>query len=152
MTAHIRAATLADTHAIAELLCNVDDYPQWKRRGVDALEPLVRKSLERNHLERSVLVAELDSRVVGYAAVYWVNYLFNSPEGYVTELFVRTDASGRGVGTALLEAVEQEARVRACRRLTLINLKDRESYKRGFYAARGWTEDPNAMRFVKSLE
>ncbi|MER3481829.1 MAG: N-acetyltransferase, partial [Meiothermus sp.] len=115
-------------------------------------EPLVRKSLERNHLERSVLVAELDSRVVGYAAVYWVNYLFNSPEGYVTELFVRTDASGRGVGTALLEAVEQEARVRACRRLTLINLKDRESYKRGFYAARGWTEDPNAMRFVKSLE
>ena len=133
-------------------MANVDDYPQWKERGVEGLEALVRNSLQWNHPERLVLVAELNSRGVGYTAVYWLNYLFSRPEGYVTELFVRTDASGRGVGTALLEVLEREARARKCRRLTLLNRTDGESYKRGFYAARGWTEDPDAMRFVKNLD
>jgi GNAT superfamily N-acetyltransferase len=152
MTPHIRTAELADTLTIAEILANVDDYPKWKEQGMDALEALVRASLEQRHPERLVFVAELGSRVVGYAAVYWLHYLFSLPEGYVSELFVRSDASGHGVGTALLERVEREARERGCRRLTLVNLKDRESYRRGFYASRGWTEDPGAMRFVKNLD
>lgn len=152
MAPRIRIAELADTRAIAELLANVDDHPKWKEQGVDALETLVRNNLGRGYPERLVLVAELDARVVGYTAVYWLNYLFSLPEGYVSELFVRSDASGRGVGTALLERVEREAKARGCRRLTLVNLKDRESYRRGFYASRGWAEDFGAMRFVKRLD
>ncbi|MBF6594242.1 MAG: GNAT family N-acetyltransferase [Thermaceae bacterium] len=106
MNPRIRTAQPSDARTMAELLANVDDYPKWKEQGVDALEKVVRASLERNHPERLVLVAELDARTVGYTAVYWLNYLFSPPEGYVSELFVRSDASGRGIGTALLQEIE----------------------------------------------
>jgi GNAT superfamily N-acetyltransferase len=78
--------------------------------------------------------------------------LFQKPEGYVSELFIRSDASGHGAGTALLEAIKHEAHARGCCRLTLVNLKDRASYQRRFYEKKGWTERPNAVRFVLDLE
>jgi ribosomal protein S18 acetylase RimI-like enzyme len=149
---NIRPATLSDAAAIAELLCNLEDYPKFKTQGVEALTVLVRENLERRHEQQLVLVAELDAQVMGYAVVYWTGLLFSSVEGYVSELFVHSAASGRGVGTTLLEKVKLEARARGCRRLTLINLKDRESYKRGFYACRGWAEQVSAARFVLNLE
>ena len=148
----IRNANLKDARAIAELLVNVDDYPNWKELGANKLEQTVQESLDWKNDERLVFVAELEGRVVGYAIVYWLNYLFSSKEGYVSELFIRSDASGQGVGTALLETIKTQAIARGCIRLTLVNLKDRESYRRGFYASRGWEEKSNTVRFALNLE
>jgi GNAT superfamily N-acetyltransferase len=152
MNLNIRRAAPSDARMIAELLSNIDDYPQWKALATDALEATARKSLEHTHSERMTWIAELDDRVIGYAAVYWLHPLFSGPHGYVSELFVRSDASGNGAGTALLEAIKTEAKARGCERLTLVNLKDRESYQRGFYASRGWEEKSNAVRFAFDLE
>ncbi len=149
---NIRPATLEDAPAIAELLCNLEDYPKFKVQGVEALSVLVRENLERHHEQQFVFVAEIESKVLGYAVVYWTGLLFSSVEGYVSELFVHNAASGQGIGTALLEKIKTEARTRGCKRLTLINLKDRESYKRGFYTSRGWSEQVSAARFVLNLE
>jgi GNAT superfamily N-acetyltransferase len=149
---NIRIATPNDARAIAEVLSNINDYPHWREKGTDALEVDASASLEARNQQRLIWVAELEGRVVGYAAVYWLQTLFQKPEGYVSELFIRSDASGRGVGTALLETIKQEAQARGYSRLTLVNLKDRESYKRRFYAKKGWTERPNAVRFVLDLE
>jgi GNAT superfamily N-acetyltransferase len=152
MNPDIRIAKIEDAQAIAELLCDIDDYPNWKELGVEKLEQTVRESLEWNNPERLVFVAEIEHRVVGYAVVYWQQLLFSSKEGYVSELFIRSDASGQGVGTALLETIKAEAIARGCGRLTLVNLKDRESYRRGFYASRGWEEKSNTVRFALNLE
>jgi GNAT superfamily N-acetyltransferase len=152
MNPSIRTAQKEDARAVAELLCNLDDYPNWKELGVEKLERTVRESLEWSNPERLVFVAELEARVVGYAVVYWQQLLFSSKEGYVSELFIRSDASGQGVGTALLETIKIEAMARGCGRLTLVNLKDRESYRRGFYASRGWEEKSNTVRFALNLE
>ena len=152
MKLNIRSASIADARMIAELLANIDDYPHWKALGTDVLEANTRKSLEHFHPERLTLVAELDDRVIGYAAVYWLHPAFSAPDGYVSELFIRSDASGQGAGTALLEAIKTDARARGCERLTLMNLKDRESYKRGFYASRGWDEKSNTVRFAYDLD
>ena len=149
---NICTATLSDAPAIAELLCNLEDYPKFKTQGIEALTVLVRENLERHHDQQLVLVAEIESQVMGYAVVYWTGLVFNSVEGYVSELFVHNAASGQGIGTALLEKIKTEARARGCKRLTLINLKDRESYKRGFYSSRGWIEQVSAARFVLNLE
>ena len=40
----------------------------------------------------------------------------------------------------------------AALRLSLLNLRERESYRRGFYAKRGWTERPGAANLIKRLE
>jgi GNAT superfamily N-acetyltransferase len=148
----IRLATVADARMIAELLANIDDYPHWKALGADALEATARQSLEHLHSERLTLVAELDDRVIGYGAVYWLHPAFSAPDGYISELFIRSDSSGNGAGTALLEAIKAEARARGCQRVTLMNLKDRESYRRGFYASRGWDEKSNTVRFAFELD
>ena len=151
MKLNIRIASIADARMIAELLANIDAYPHWKALGADALEVTARKSLEHVHPERLTLVAELDDRLIGYGAVYWLHPAFSAPDGYISELFIRSDASGNGAGTALLEAIKAEAQARACERLTLVNLKDRDSYKRGFYASRGWDEKSNTVRFAFDL-
>ena len=149
---NIRNAKTEDARAIAELLVNIDDHPNWKELGAIKLEQTVRESLEWKHTERLVFVAELEDRVIGYAVVYWQQLLFSGKEGYVSELFIRSDASGQGVGTALLETIKTQAIARGCIRLTLVNLKDRESYQRGFYASRGWEEKSNTVRFALNLE
>ncbi len=151
MTLNIRLANIADALQIAEVRANIDDYDHWKALGVNAMELQARASLARVHSERLTFVGELDGRVVGYAAVYWLHPAFSGPEGYLSELFIRSDASGNGVGTALLERVKSEAMARGCLRLTLVNLKDRESYRRGFYASRGWDEMTNTVRFAIDL-
>jgi GNAT superfamily N-acetyltransferase len=149
---NIRLAQISDARAIAELLCNIDDHPHWKAFGVERLEQTVRDGLEWNNPERLVLVAELEGRVVGYGVVYWQQLLFSRKEAYISELFIHSDTSGRGVGTALLRRMESEAVAQHCRRLTLVNFKDVESYRRGFYSSRGWTEQENTVRFALNLE
>jgi hypothetical protein len=52
----------------------------------------------------------------------------------------------------LLEAIRVEALARGCSPLSLINLRHRESYERGFYARRGWQERSEAASFVYLLE
>ena len=148
MKLNIRPANIDDAPLIADLLANIDDYPHWKTLGAEALQETARESLEWANPERHLFVAELEGQVIGYAAVYWLHPLFSTLEGYVSELFIRSDASGHGAGTALLETIKAEAIAQGCCRLTLVNLKDRESYKRGFYASRGWEEKSNTVRFA----
>jgi GNAT superfamily N-acetyltransferase len=72
-------------------------------------------------------------------------------EGYISELFLAPTARGGGMGAALLQAAETEARRRGCARLGLLNDRDRESYQRQFYAKHGWTERPTMASFVRPL-
>jgi len=89
----------------------------------------------------------------GYAAVHWLPYLFMpGPESYVSELFVAIDARGQGTGTQLLETIRLEAQQRGCSRLSLVNMRQRESYQRGFYKSRGWQERPEAANFIQKIE
>ena len=98
----------------------------------------------------SIYVAESPhGEIAGYGPVHWLPYLFMAgPEGYVSELFVRDDARGQGVGRQLLRIIEVDARARGCQRLSLINLRNRESYQRQFYLKAGWRERSEAANFV----
>ncbi len=151
MQLNIRPAVPSDAQAIGAVLANIDDYPQWKSLGATALAQTALQALLATQPDRAVYVALLDSTVIGYTAVYWLNPLFAGREGYVSELFIRSDASGHGAGTELLNTIKLEAKRQGCTRLTLVNLTDRESYRRGFYASRGWEERSNTVRFSINL-
>lgn len=89
--------------------------------------------------------------VAGYSAVHWLPYMMLAgPEGYVSELFVREECRGQGIGRRLLEAIKAEAQQRGCSRLTLLNMRKRESYQRQFYAKQGW-EERDAANFILHL-
>jgi GNAT superfamily N-acetyltransferase len=148
---NIRPATPTDARAIAEILFSLEETPNYRSYGLDGLETRVRAGLTGLG-DRSVLVAELEGRVLGYVAMHWFTPVMTASEGHIGDLFIHADSSNQGLGSALLEEVVRQAKSRGCRRLTLINWRYQIAYQRKFYAKRGWTEQPETVRFVLNLE
>jgi GNAT superfamily N-acetyltransferase len=151
----LRKATIEDAAPLALLLREIGWFEAFKSESVDDSTRRVRSELELCLADgsHSVYVAQTDDKIIGYASVHWIPYLFMSgPEGYVSELFVRNGERGQGVGTQLLQVIRAEARCRGCSRLALTNLRHRESYQRQFYTKAGWSERNDAARFVCPLD
>ncbi|MEZ0371229.1 MAG: N-acetyltransferase family protein [Candidatus Sericytochromatia bacterium] len=150
----IRPATLKDADAIAVLLRALGSF-----RLIEAEPEAATAERTRRHLAMClgdahlVLIAvEANGALAGYASVHWLPYLILAgPEGFVSELFVREDCRGTGIGGRLLGRIEAEARSRGCARLMLVNIRDRESYKRQFYPKQGWAEREDVANFVLKL-
>lgn len=155
-TIKIRKAVKTDMPAIAEILRELGFFAHINAEPAAATEQRVRYHFDlccRNDAH-SIYVAENDEgEVVGYAAVHWLPYLMLSgPEGYVSELVVKVSAQGQGIGTLLLDVVKEEGKARGCSRLSLLNMRNRESYQRGFYKKVGWEERERAANFVLPLD
>jgi GNAT superfamily N-acetyltransferase len=150
----IREVKMEDAASLRELLIDIGWFNQGKiaEEGfIQKLERMVSWNIEgEDHL---LLVAEENGRIIGYVAIHFIPYLFmGGPEGYISELFVKNDARGKGVGSKLLSEAVKEGISRGCSRLQLVNMKNRESYSRGFYTARGWRERVNAADFVYEID
>ncbi|MGH7796130.1 MAG: GNAT family N-acetyltransferase [Candidatus Binatia bacterium] len=151
----IRKATLDDARQLAVLLQAIGWFEAFNSGNTDGSRARVEARLTQCLADQShsVFIAESPAgEIAGYGSVHWLPYLFMSgPEGYVSELFIRESARGQGVGGKLLKIIEAEARARGCQRLSLINLRSRESYQRQFYIKAGWTERAEAANFVYSM-
>lgn len=151
----IRRARHEDADALAGFLQDLRHFHRLEGLSLEAVRAQVSRELglclaDASH---SVYLAVSPGRqIFGYTSVHWLPYLFlPGPEGYVSELFVAENARGQGIGAALLDAVKAEARDRGCSRLSLLNMRGRESYERGFYAKAGWTEREDAANFIFDL-
>jgi len=150
----IYRATIKDAPAITEVLREQGWFTHINEETASATRRRVKRHLQLCLADdsHSVYLAEKSGEVVGYVAAHWLPYLIlTGPEGYVSELFLRNSARGQGIGTALLEAVKDEAEERGCSRLMLLNIRNRESYRRGFYKKLGWQERDMAANFVLPL-
>lgn len=153
---NLRKASIKDSNRLAALLKSIGWFKFLQNLSEDAAREhgsaqLARCLADNSH---SVYVAEnADGEIVGYGSAHWIPYLFmRGPEGYVSELFIVESARGQGIGRRLLDLVETEARKRGCARLSLINLRRRESYERQFYLKAGWQERTEAANFVRGLD
>jgi GNAT superfamily N-acetyltransferase len=165
----IREACMEDSGAIAAILHTLGWSEQWKKRDVAQTQAHIAARIEQCKREQThtILVAERYHResigdahrsiinarqVIGYISVHWFpNMLMLGHDGYVSELFIHPDETGRGAGSRLLEAVEEYAAERGCTRLLLMNRRIRESYRRHFYTKHGWEELPDAAFFSLKL-
>lgn len=110
----------------------------------------VRQAIEREHTW--LFVARRRGEIVGYCAAHRIPFsLSGGEEGYLSELFIAATERGTGVGGALHDRAVATARAAGLLRLRLINGRHRESYKRGFYARRGWRERAEYADFVLDL-
>ena len=152
----LRRVSIDDAEELASLLKDVGWFEFLEKRSDDEVREHVKFQLARCLADDSHLlyVAESDDgKLIGYVSVHWLPYLFmRGPEGYVSELFVRDGARGQGVGRELLACIEAEAKTRGCHRLSLINLRGRESYQRQFYVKAGWRERAEAANFLRVLD
>jgi len=149
----IREATDRDAPGIAAILITME-ISALASHSLESIVAIIAQNLSRAATSNSTaLVAESpQGEITGYCAVHWVPFLFmRGGEAYVTELFIRRSDSGKGVGTMLLDTIVASARRRGCSRLSLLNGRDSDAYRRGFYAKNGWTERDRMANFILRL-
>lgn len=138
----MRANDISAVKQIEDLLFPVD---AWS-------EDLFLAELAEVGISRDVVVAELDSEIVGYASLRFVG-----KEGDVNTVAVASTGQGKGIGTALMDWLEAKAKERGVRELFLEVRSDNEAanamyqkrdyeridIRRNYY---GNTIDANIMR------
>ncbi len=136
MSIHIRAATRADLPLIAALIRELADY----ERLADAVrfsEGVLGRHLFGAVPMAEVAIGELDGAPCGFALFFHNFSTFEGRPGiYLEDLFVRPEARGSGMGTALLAHLAALATARDCARLEWAVL-DWNTPSIGFYKALG---------------
>jgi ribosomal protein S18 acetylase RimI-like enzyme len=103
------------------VLAMMDDFNRLEGVGMssEALDPPLRKLLGDEDLGR-VILAEQGGEVVGYAVVTWGYDLeYAGRDAYLTELYLRPERRGRGLGKLFLAEIEAIARAHGVRALHL---------------------------------
>ncbi len=148
----IRPATPADAPALATLLHSIGWFERFAHGSADTHASRIAPLLAPSAQQLQLVAFDAHHQLQAYCAVHWLPIaILQSWEGYVSELFIAASARGTGIGSQLLDQAVDAARARGCCRIWLINNRDRDSYQRGFYAKQGWTEQPQAARFVRNL-
>jgi len=146
----IRPLRASDLDAVMQLHRELGWNPAFQADGSTLRQRLAALTTEENAL---LLVAEVEDAVVGYIHGELVTYLlFAGREMLISEVFVMAGKRGSGVGSALVRAMEKEAVDRRCFRISLLNSRERESYKRGFYPSLGYRERSGTAVFDKRLD
>jgi GNAT superfamily N-acetyltransferase len=137
----IRDAQAGDAEAIASLLGQLG-YPTGPASVGPRLERLV-------IVGDRVVVAELDERVVGLAHLHVSPTIEHErPAAKLSALVVDESHRGEGIGRALAEAMEAEARVRGCG-IFFVTTAERRDDARAFYESLGL--EPTGRRYGRTL-
>jgi len=143
LSIEIREANLADEAHAAGLLAVLDAYASDEMGGGAPLDADVQRRLIpalREQAQALVLLAFDEARVVGIATCFFGFSTFAArPLLNVHDLAVLPEFRGRGVGRALLVAVEERARARGCAKLTL-EVREDNARARALYHERGFRD------------
>ena len=136
----VRKATLGDADTLLEMMdaFNAHEHIPWSRVSG---EPALRTLLSDAGLGVVGLV-ERGSAPLGYFIVTWgFDLEWNGRDAILTELFLNTDARGRGVGKLVLAQAEAMAAGHGARALHLLVRHENEPARR-LYASAGYVSPP----------
>jgi N-acetylglutamate synthase-like GNAT family acetyltransferase len=139
---NIRDAERSDSPALVRLLEQLG-YPAGEDAVLRRLERIEGSAADR------MFVAEVDGEVVGLAGIHVSPSIEHDADAAKVSAIVVDEAfRRRGVGAALLAAVESEARARGCG-VVFLTTADRRVDAHEFYRGLGWEE--TGRRFAKTL-
>ena len=136
MTLSVRSATSADLPLVASLIRALADYEKLAHE-VRFDEAVLGAKLFGPRPYAEVIVGEVDGEPQGFALFFHNFSTFEGRPGiYLEDLFVRPEARGAGLGTALLAELARIAVERDCARLEW-SVLDWNEPAIGFYKALG---------------
>ena len=142
MAVTIRDAGPRDAPALVELVGQLG-YPASAEQLVARLARLAGSSEDR------CVVAELEGELVGLASIHTsLSVVHDRPAAKLSAIVVGERHRGRGIGQALVAALEAEARARGCHVLFLTTAEHRAG-AHAFYRRLGFAE--TGRRFAKQL-
>lgn len=143
LSVEVMDADLANEAHAQALLAVLDSYATDAMGGGAPLDPEVRRSLIptlREQTNALVLLAFAEGAAVGLANCFYGFSTFAArPLLNVHDLAVLPAFRGRGVGRALLAAVDERARARGCAKVTL-EVREDNAPARGLYQAHGFRD------------
>jgi GNAT superfamily N-acetyltransferase len=155
-TVQIRKAKATDIPQIAELLHNINWFPHLQKESIIETQNKITRQMVWNREDKChhILIAEdADEFLLGYCAVHINSYFFlPGPEAFISELFVQEPDRGKGIGKKLLDAAIDVAKNQDCCRISLLNNRERDSYKRQFYEKSGFIERDVMANFTLKLK
>jgi N-acetylglutamate synthase-like GNAT family acetyltransferase len=138
----IRDARPSDAEALAALLGQLG-YPASAEAVVQRLERLSASGTDR------VVVAELDAGVAGLACLHTsLSVAYDEPAAKLSAIVVDELHRRRGIGEALVQEMEREARRRRCS-LIFLTTAGRRDDAHAFYERIGF--ESTGRRFAKAL-
>ena len=150
----VRAATQADREFLLALVPRLRAFGPTELRPPESLDEAERRALaaalDEPTDEATVLVAHHHALGLSGAAyaMTLTDYFTGERHGHLSIIMVTEEAEGRGVGPALMRAVEDWSRDRGHRFLTLW-VFDENSRARAFYEKGGFA--PDMIRYAKLL-
>jgi N-acetylglutamate synthase-like GNAT family acetyltransferase len=137
----VRDARAGDREAMLGLLAALG-YPSEPR--------VLERRLKRVDAEPSVsvVVAERDGALVGLASLHVLHLIERPPLGRLSAIVVTGSQRRAGVGRALIERIEEDARAAGCDRLEVTSGEWRCG-AHSFYRGLGFEE--TSKRFIKQL-
>jgi ribosomal protein S18 acetylase RimI-like enzyme len=138
----LRAARPADSAAVAELLGELG-YPSTPEQAAERIERIA------SDPTTWLVVAELDGEIAGCGVLHVQNLVERDEPGVeVAGLVVGERFRRRGIGELLMQALEDEARVRGGKTMVL-NTAHRRADAHAFYEALGY--EHTGRRYAKEL-
>ncbi len=112
----LRQAKPTDTPIILSLIKALAHYEHLSDRVSASVEDLEKALFERQ--EATVILAELDQKVVGFALYFYNFSTFLGKKGlYLEDLFVLEEARNKGIGKALFQHCLYIAKTEGCGRM-----------------------------------
>jgi ribosomal protein S18 acetylase RimI-like enzyme len=150
MPVSIQAANLDNHRHQRELLTLLDLYSRDAMGNRAALPTAVRRDLIgglRRHPASLVLLAWFGDRCIGLAICFEGFSTFQAkPLLNIHDLVIHPEFRNRGIGRALLSAIEAAARKRSCCKITL-EVRADNAVAKHLYRAVGFTESQPPMHF-----
>jgi len=129
MSINIIEVNLEDEAQVGDVIDVLDTYAREPAGGSEPIAADVRERLlsDLRHVDNAIILAALDDggRIFGVAVCFRGYSTFKAgPLLNIHDLAVEPAQRGRGVGHALLDAVEERARADGCCKVTLEVLDD----------------------------
>ncbi|ELY43465.1 GNAT family N-acetyltransferase [Natronorubrum sulfidifaciens] len=148
----IEHATHGDIDAVADCWVRLarDQRAYGSVVCADDNRATMRETLAAYQVNDGLLVARVDGHLVGFASftVEHGTLDLDVTRGHLSNIYVEPNYRGRGIGTALLEAVEDALADRGVEALALEVMADNEAARR-FYARQGY--DTHRVTMARSL-